>query len=305
MQSKPLHQLARPTLEEWYSKPVVQVLKSSDPLDWEQIKLRVTYLHPAPEEQLTPQSEKYALIMILDGASHLKGRIGSKQVLDELILPGAIQLITPHLEGTSSWDSPSTAAFVEFPPQFIHLLADGLYRGDPCHLQLAPQMNFRDTFLRVLVETLCSELNNNNPFGTLYAESISQTIILHLLKTRSRLTTISHTGSHRLTVAQIRLMNDYIDTHLSEKITLSDLAVLLHISVSHFERIFRNTFGRPPYQYVIERRVEHVKDLLSRHHLSLHDVARICGFANQSHMTRHFTRLVGVTPARFARYIRR
>jgi AraC family transcriptional regulator len=302
MQSKPLHQLARPTLEEWYARPFIQVLNSSENLDWDGIQLRYTYLFPAADYQRMPQTEQYSLIMILDGPTRLKAQVTSEKPFDELILPGATHLITPEFEGAGMHDSTSATAFIELSSNLIPILADDAFRGDPYHVQLKSQLNFRDSFLGILIETLCSELNYSNPSGTLYAESIGQTIMLHLLRTYTNLTRISTTRQHRLTAGQIRLMNDYIDAHLNEKISLKGLAVLLYISVSHFERIFRNTFGKPPYQYVIERRVDRAKHLLSSQTLPLHDVARLCGFANQSHLTRHFTRIVGVTPGRYARY---
>lgn len=69
----------------------------------------------------------------------------------------------------------------------------------------------------------------------------------------------------------------------------------------HFERLFRATYHRPSYHYVLECRIERAKTLLREGKLSLHDVAWCCGFASQSHFTRHFTQMVGVTPARFVK----
>lgn len=297
-----LQRLSQPTLEEWYAKPVIEVLKSSEPFGWEPMRLRYTYLHPALDSLPIPYTEKYAVIVVLEGGTRIKVNMPSENPFDGVLRPGATQIVPPYIDGSSTWDAANIAAFLEFSPQLIQCLTDEAFRGDPYRVQLASNLNLYDPLLHVLMQKLCDELNDDNPLNLLYVESLTNTMLLHLLKGYAKLTEVSIRNTYRLTKGQIRIIEDYIDSRLSEKLSLNDLADLLHISVSHFERIFRATFGRPPYQYVIERRVERAKQHLSRPYLSLHDVACICGFANQSHLTRHFKRLVGVTPARFAYY---
>jgi AraC family transcriptional regulator len=304
MYAQALQRASRPTLEEWYSEPIIQVLKSSELLGWEPIRLRYTYLRPTTEPLLTPHSEQYAIIMLLEGSTRIRANMAAEKPFDQILRPGATQIVPPQVEGSSTWDTANTAAFLEFSPHLLHRLADEMFRGDPYRAQLSTNFNFHDSLVHVLMRKLCDELNASNPHNSLYVESLTHTMILHLLKGYAKLTRVSTRSQHRLTVGQIRIIEDYIDSNFSERISLSDMADLLHISVSHFERIFHTSFDRPPYQYVIRRRVERAKQLLSGPYLSLHDVARLCGFADQSHLTRHFTRLVGVTPAHFARHSR-
>jgi AraC family transcriptional regulator len=65
--------------------------------------------------------------------------------------------------------------------------------------------------------------------------------------------------------------------------------------------MFRAATQRPPYRYVLELRLEQAKILLETTRFPLAEVARQCGFSSQSHFTTHFTRYVGLSPARFAR----
>jgi AraC family transcriptional regulator len=297
-----LYPVSHPTLEEWYSKPVVSVLNSSESLGWENLILRYNQLYPALEPQPLPHSDRYALILLLEGPTRMQAKIPSDKDFDEIFLPGAIQLIPSHLEGISSWDSASTAAFLEMTPQFIRQLMEDTFRGDPHQMQLAPNINFHDPLMRTLIEKLCHELHNSSPLGSLYAESITRLLTLHLLQKHAKLTEISTPKHHRLSTEQKRTLIEYIEVQLGGKITVEKMAALLHISVSHFERIFHATFDIPPYRYVIERRVERAKLLLSTnpsHTLTLQAIAELCGFTNQSHLNRHFTRIVGVSPARF------
>jgi AraC family transcriptional regulator len=78
------------------------------------------------------------------------------------------------------------------------------------------------------------------------------------------------------------------------------MAAVARLSVYHFARQFKASTGLPPHQYVILRRVDRAKQLLQAGtDLSLAEVALHAGFCDQSQFSRHFNRLVGVTPGQF------
>jgi AraC-like DNA-binding protein/PAS domain-containing protein len=89
---------------------------------------------------------------------------------------------------------------------------------------------------------------------------------------------------------------EYIDSHLQENITLEALAEIAQLSVHHFARAFRQTVGVPPHSYIVRRRVEHAGELLRNTDLPLSEIAVASGFADQSHLARHFRRLTGTSP---------
>ena len=86
------------------------------------------------------------------------------------------------------------------------------------------------------------------------------------------------------------------EEHLAEDLLLSYLAAVVHLSPYHFARLFKESVGFPPHQYVIQRRVERAKLLLSTTNWSLTAIAHTVGFAHESHLALHFKRLTGVTP---------
>jgi AraC family transcriptional regulator len=93
---------------------------------------------------------------------------------------------------------------------------------------------------------------------------------------------------------------EYIEEHLDAGPTLAQLAAVVGLNTYHFARQFKAATGLPPHQYVIARRVERAKQLLQAGtDLSLAEVALSAGFSDQSQFSRHFKRLVGVTPRRF------
>ena len=79
------------------------------------------------------------------------------------------------------------------------------------------------------------------------------------------------------------------------------MAAVAGLSPNHFSKLFKRSTGLPPHQYVIRERTEKAKALLTGTDLPVSVVAQDCGFSDQAHLTRHFRRLVGTTPARFRR----
>ncbi len=93
----------------------------------------------------------------------------------------------------------------------------------------------------------------------------------------------------------IQRVRAYIDENYAGSIALEQLAALAHLSPFHLLRSFRDQVGLPPHAYQIQIRVMHAKHLL-RMGISCVDTAIAVGFADQSHFTRHFKRIVGVPP---------
>jgi AraC family transcriptional regulator len=100
---------------------------------------------------------------------------------------------------------------------------------------------------------------------------------------------------------QMSKVADYVEVMLASTITVSDCARLAGLSASHFSRGFKASFGQTFMGYVIRRRTERAKELMILTDEPLCQIALSCGFADQSHLSRWFTRLEGVTPALWRR----
>jgi AraC family transcriptional regulator len=95
---------------------------------------------------------------------------------------------------------------------------------------------------------------------------------------------------------QIRQVTRHIDTTLAT-ISTDECAAIVRLSNSHFRRAFKVSFGMTFYRYVYQRRVERAQELMVMTDQSLCQIARRCGFADQSHFARVFRRFVGPSPA--------
>ena len=97
-------------------------------------------------------------------------------------------------------------------------------------------------------------------------------------------------------------MREYIHAHAHDEVSLQTLADVARLSTYHALRSFRGTLGLPPHKYLLQVRIERAKVLLQSGH-AIADVAANMGFADQSHLTRHFKRIFGVPPAHSLRVV--
>jgi AraC family transcriptional regulator len=171
---------------------------------------------------------------------------------------------------------------------------------NPDRVELPPVSDLSHPRLRAAVLALDAELTAGGPGGRLLAESLGNVLAVHLLRHFSAHGAANTPLGGVLPKHKLRAVIEYIREHLDAELSLDHLAAVTHLSPYHFARLFKNSTGLPPHQYVVARRVERAKELLrQRDGLSLADVAVEVGFSSQSHFTRHFKRLVGVTPRRF------
>jgi len=100
---------------------------------------------------------------------------------------------------------------------------------------------------------------------------------------------------------KLRNVTDYCDRHLADPVRLCDLAALTGFSPKHFARAFLQSTGQPPHRWLIERRVTAARTLLAESNRPLSEIAIDCGFADQSHFTTAFRKIVGLAPGKFRR----
>lgn len=109
-------------------------------------------------------------------------------------------------------------------------------------------------------------------------------------------------GPARLDPPAIGRVIDYLHANLKQRVRLADLAAIAGLSGYHLVRVFGRSVGLPPYKYLEQLRVERAKELL-RAGDPISGVAYDTGFADQSHFTRRFKRVVGVPPGQYARAV--
>ena len=100
---------------------------------------------------------------------------------------------------------------------------------------------------------------------------------------------------------QARRTLTYIESNLDSKFGVGQLANLASLSKAHFSRAFRHALGLPPMKYVVRRRVERAKLMMSSTTQPLSDIALACGFSDQAHFSKLFRHCVGIPPGHWRR----
>ncbi|MEM7554754.1 MAG: AraC family transcriptional regulator [Cyanobacteria bacterium P01_A01_bin.84] len=215
----------------------------------------------------------------------------------EILVPGSTAIIPAGVIHRSAWKKQTQCMVMAIKPLCLERLAQEVNSSD--NIELIPHFAISEDPLIWGIGLSLKEKLAKGEFGNnLYIDQLTTTLALHLLyKYCVKKPKISN-HADGLTKRQLQIAIEYIHTHLHQDINLSDIAQTVDMSQYYFSRLFKKSMGISPYQYVMQQRIEKVKKLLNdrKNPLTIAQVALECGFANQSHLTKYFRRIAGVTP---------
>ncbi|MFB2938907.1 helix-turn-helix domain-containing protein [Aerosakkonemataceae cyanobacterium BLCC-F154] len=261
---------------------------------WSGIGLEQHYLPPGetPEYSL----EKFAIAINL-GQSFEIERIADRHLEKGLMMTGAVGLCPVYIPQVIRWNRDANILMLSLDDELLSSHALELLDTD--RYEMLPHLIAQDTLIYQMGLNLQEHLKNNDSDSRLYVESAANFLAVHLLQNYSIQKALVREYAGGLPKQQLRKVIDYIDAHLTQDISLDAIANYLGMSRYHFSRLFKQSTGLSPHQYVIQQRVERAKQLLRRGKLSIAETAIACGFNHQSHLHRHFKRLTGTTPGNF------
>ncbi len=111
------------------------------------------------------------------------------------------------------------------------------------------------------------------------------------------MTPIGTPEEQRTHFGSLQKVVEYVETHFVDEIDAEGLAKLAGLSVPHFNRLFRQVLRLSPMEYVLSLRVQEAQRLLATTRMSLGEIAAATGFYDQSHFTKRFRKVTGVTPS--------
>ncbi len=152
-----------------------------------------------------------------------------------------------------------------------------------------------DPVLAHLGQIAAQAVSPAGPATPLLLEAMALTVHRHVLATYFGRPPAPATVRGGLAGWQQRRVQEYIDANLAAPLGLLELAKLVRLSPSQFGRAFKSSTGQTPHQWIMQRRVARAQALMTQPHLSLAEVARLCGFADHSHLAREFRKSVGLT----------
>ncbi|WP_319422404.1 AraC family transcriptional regulator [Pleurocapsa sp. FMAR1] len=275
---------------------------SSQQIGWNGILVEQYQYYSIPgktEEKEIPALSDHWLILPLGHPSHLSQKSDNR--LHESLFQKGDSLLVPAKKPTY-WRCLGSQLFqtelhIHLQPKLIEQVAKAS-EIDTERIDLANHFRKHDLQLQHIAMLLLAELRSGGIMGRLYVESLTQTLVIHLLRhyAEAEIVQIVTSKNRSLTRIQLQQAIDYIHTHLDQDLSLSQIASLINISPTYFASLFKRTTGISPHQYVIGQRVERAKLMLSKTDLAIADIALQVGFSSQSHLTQQFKRFTGVTP---------
>jgi AraC-like DNA-binding protein len=174
------------------------------------------------------------------------------------------------------------------------------YGSNEVHLR-PPQQVMRDPILYHLGASLSALLEHPEENNSLLVDHIALSLQSHLYQTYSATPAWTPKARGGLAPWQESRAKEAMDANLDKEITIARLAYECGLSTRQFARAFRQSTGRPPHRWLLQRRVERAQELLLTSDKTLAEIARACGFNDQTHLTRVFGKTVGTSPGLWRR----
>lgn len=154
---------------------------------------------------------------------------------------------------------------------------------------------FSDPVLVALGHAVLPAVQRPQEANALFLDHVLQAMAVHLAATYGVMIE-ERVSARGLSAQQLRQAMDLMMSRLDGSLTISEVAEAVGLSPSYFSRQFREAVGVHPHQWLLRQRVEKAKALMTTSSFTLSQIALAAGFADQSHFTRVFSRLEGMTP---------
>ncbi len=276
------------------------VLASSKDLGWQDI--RVLHVRSEYSDMDVPPPDNHCVIVQLSSSGYVTATING-QVFDNFLSSGDITIIPAGAPSHWLWRDRMSheALHIYLDPNFVQKIAE---TNNLSHDQMAiePQVGIRDEQLSHMAMSLLYELKAENVVGRLYADSVASSLAIQLVRRYSVLKDVA-IRKGGMAPNKLRRALEFISDKLEQQqhIALEVVAQEVGMSRYHFSRVFKESMGLSPINYIVRQRIERAKKLLAETDLPIADIALQAGFSGQSHFTTFFRKLVGLTPRSFRR----
>ena len=256
---------------------------------------------PADELEISPITHHVIALQLSCGTRQVT-RIG-EQKHEGSFITGEFFLHPSAYPAFCSWENTDEAIIFLIEPEYLSRTAAQTECFNPDKIELHPVALGRDPQIEYIARCFLSEMQNDALGGRLYSETLATQLAIHLLRNYCTFPAQLKQYEGGLSGKQLKAVIRYIDANLEASISLKDLARVSGLNSHHyFCHLFKQSTGVSPYKYVIEQRIEKVKQLLKQD-LPLIEIALECGFSDQSALSRTFRKCVGTTPRGYRRQL--
>lgn len=273
-----------------------KLLRNSDALGWRGVMLR-SYAYRGQDVEVPPMRD-FMLVSYQVGTTPMQRRFDGRWSRTTCG-PGAVSLLTRSQKSHWHWTEGVDVTHLYLAQDFVSEVALEVSGRAVAEVALADVLRTDDPAMAAAIATISAEVDQAGLGGPLYVDAVARQLVILLLRRYAALSFRLKDEVGTLSAAQRRRVVDLIEAGLHDALDLRTLAVELGLGACTFARRFRRSFGVPPHAYIIERRLERARRLLAETGLLTKQVAAMCGFADQAHLTRQFARRFGAAPAAF------
>lgn len=263
----------------------------------------VTLTRTSPDSLTMRANAHYFLTLFTTQPKRYRS-LNSDHVLQGFSPAGSFEIFPLHSDLFSSWPTYKESLLIGLSDEKIRSLAQREHENDVFEL-IPPDLGLVDRQAHNLSLQIRQELQTGDIGHGECIDALLTLFGVHALRNHSTFgKKLSQVRNGGLSPGAWTRVNEYIMAHLGEKLTLQDLADVAFLSPSHFSRAFRVSVGQPPHQYIMSQRLAAARNLLSKTDTSFAEIAKLAGFASNSHMSTSIKKAWGLTPSQVRRKLR-
>ncbi len=273
-----------------------EVLAASDGQGWKEVAQR-TYRYRGQDVEIPPM-ETSMIVQYRRGVTPMDRQVEGRWTSTRCG-PGNVSLLSRSAQSHWNWSDNVEVTHLYLANSLLARVAGELRQQEVAEVYLHDVLEGSDPVISHIADCLTEEARSPGAGGPLYVEALGLQLAVHLLRGYATCIAKEKLVIGALTAGQLSRLEDYVDAHLHETISIEDMAESLGLGAYTFVRQLRRRLDCSAYAYVIQRRLARAKRLLQQGDLALKEIAAASGFADQAHLTRTFRAKLGVTPGQY------
>jgi AraC family transcriptional regulator len=269
-------------------------IQSSKNLGWQGIYVE-QHQQPAWETPQYAHIKHMLLVHHSQPAIQAERQFDGRRQIEQIGGETNIVIVPAMVEHSVNWSQPSTFSLLFLEPASLNQVAYDAIETDS--VELIPHRAMQDPLIDQIGRSLTAELANHQLHSRLFVDSLKTALLIHLLRNYANLQQPTREYSGGLSRRNLQQTIDFINESLTEDLTVAAIAEQVGMSQYYFARLFKQSMGLSPYQYVMRQRVERAALLLRTTSLSIAEIATQTGFSNQNQLTIQFRKFMGATPS--------
>ena len=278
-----------------------EMLGDSAGRDWHGVTQRTYNFHG--QDVILPPIDSFKIVQYVNGTTPMDREIGGRWTRTECG-PGKFSLLSRATATQWNWTEALIVSHAYLSDDLMRRVALDVTDGASALVELHDVLQAVDPAVTFIMDQLRQEASSVSPAGPLYAESLSIQLAVHLLRNYASFSTPTVRSSVGLSQRQISQLENYVEAHLTDPISMNDMARVLGMGVWTFMRRAKLALGKSAFVMVQERRVDRARRLLAGNRaMAIKEIAVACGFSDQAHLTRAFRAQLAVTPGQYRQNI--